>query len=221
MNRCPYCGQGIHFSGKKETFPSKESSSKGFEIKYDFCPLCKKLIIILYTGDYKFIDDDEGELITSDEIVLYPKSYTRVLSDTIPLIYRELYAEANSIVTTSPRASATLSRRLLQQIIRDEFHISKNTLHDEISEFVKLPQVPQNVKEVVDTIRQIGNWGAHPSRFANTNEIVEVEKGEADWLLDIIEDILDFYFVQSAKAKERQSNYNIKLQKINSKKQGK
>ena len=45
----------------------------------------------------------------------------------------------------------------------------------------------------------------------NTGEIVEVEPGEAEWLLDTLEGLLDFYFIQPALLKEKQEALNKKL----------
>jgi hypothetical protein len=40
---------------------------------------------------------------------------------------------------------------------------------------------------------------------------VDVEAGEADWLLDVLEELLDFYFVRPAASRRRREKLNEKL----------
>ena len=63
-------------------------------------------------------------------------------------------------------------------------------------------------------IRNIGNFGAHPVKDANTGEIVDVEPGEAEWLLDVLESLFDSAFVQPKRLEEREQKLNDKLQQI-------
>jgi hypothetical protein len=60
-------------------------------------------------------------------------------------------------------------------------------------------------------VRHIGNIAAHPIKSKNPGEIIEVEPGEAEWLLDILEGLFDFYFVQPAKLKRNKDSLNEKL----------
>ena len=57
----------------------------------------------------------------------------------------------------------------------------------------------------------IGNFAAHPIKSNSTGEIVEVEIGEAEWLLDVLELLFDFYFVQPAITKAKREALNQKL----------
>jgi hypothetical protein len=49
-------------------------------------------------------------------------------------------------------------------------------------------------------------------KTTNTGEIVEVEPQEAEWLLSLLEQLFDFYFVQPARAQARRDALNAKLQ---------
>jgi len=44
-----------------------------------------------------------------------------------------------------------------------------------------------------------------------TGEIVDVEDEEAEWTLDVLEGLFDFYFVEAARAQARRSKMNQKL----------
>lgn len=107
--------------------------------------------------------------------------------------YREEYEEAGRVLSLSPKASAALSRRILQHLIREEAHIKKANLSLEIDELIKTAGLPSQVNEAVDSIRVIGNFAAHPIKYEHTGEIVEVEPGEAEWTLDVLDMLFDFY----------------------------
>ncbi len=120
--------------------------------------------------------------------------------------------ESNSVLSVSPKASAALSRRLLQQILRDEYKINppKKDLSLEIDEFIKRTDIPSEIKQSVDAIRNIGNFAAHPLKYQSTGEIADVEVGEADWLLDVLEALFDVAFIQPAIAKSRKDNFDLR-----------
>ena len=48
-------------------------------------------------------------------------------------------------------------------------------------------------------------------KSTSTGEIVEVEFGEAEWILDVLETLFDFYFVQPAILKIKKDALNKKL----------
>lgn len=57
----------------------------------------------------------------------------------------------------------------------------------------------------------VGNFAAHPIKSTDTGQVVEVEPGEAGWLLDVLERAFDFYFVQPDKARRQREALNEKL----------
>jgi hypothetical protein len=65
---------------------------------------------------------------------LLPESSAKPLPDFIPQALREDYSQACRIRDLSPKASATLSRRVLQGMIRDFCGIARKRLVDEIRE---------------------------------------------------------------------------------------
>ena len=71
--------------------------------------------------------------------------------------------------------------------------------------------LPSYLSEAVDAIRSIGNFAAHPLKNTNTGKIIDVEPGEAEWLLEVLELVFDFYFVQPEKLKARKDALNQKL----------
>jgi len=60
-------------------------------------------------------------------------------------------------------------------------------------------------------VRLIGNFAAHPVKSQKSGEILDVEPGEAEWTLDVLEELFDFYFVQPAKLQAKRAALNAKL----------
>ena len=105
---------------------------------------------------------------------------------------REDYEEACLIQDRSPKASATLARRCLQGMIRDFWEIKgERTLYHEIDAIKD--KVPAAQWRAIDAVRQIGNIGAHMER--DVNLIVDVEPEEAGELLQLIELLIEKWYI--------------------------
>lgn len=129
---------------------------------------------------------------------------SRIFPDYIPVPLRQDYVEACRIKSLSPKASATLSRRCIQGIIRDFCGISKSTLNAEINglrDAVTAGTAPQGVTiesvEAIDHVRKIGNIGAHMEK--DINIIVDIDDGEAQLLIDLIEALFDEWYIEREK----------------------
>jgi hypothetical protein len=122
--------------------------------------------------------------------------------------YSTDFIEAAAVLPISAKASAAISRRLLQMILKDLGGATKRDLFDQIEEL--MPKLPGHLQDL-HAIRNIGNFAAHPSKNTNTGEIVGVEPGEAEWLLDILERMCDFYFVQPEVRRKQIVALNAKL----------
>jgi len=129
----------------------------------------------------------------------------------VPGKYAEDYKEACLVLADSAKASAALSRRCLQLLLRDEAKVKHQDLFKEIQELLDRGTLPSHIADSVDAVRNIGNFGAHPIKSQSTGEIVPVEPGEAEWNLDVLESLFDFYFVSPARTKARKDALNKKL----------
>jgi hypothetical protein len=146
------------------------------------------------------------------QTVIHPFSGpSRPLAAEVPEPYRRDFVEASRVLPASSKASAAISRRILQSILHDEFHLRARTLADEIDQFIQRPGMPSELAESVDAIRNVGNLAAHPIKNTNTGVVVEVEPGEAEWLLDVLETIFDYTFVQPERLRARKVKLNAKL----------
>ncbi len=88
---------------------------------------------------------------------------------------------------------------------------NSNDLAKAIEEVIDNRAVPSDISASLDAVRNIGNFSAHPNKSQNTGEIVDVEPIEAEWCLDTIEILFDYYFVKPANIKQRTVALNMKL----------
>src|SRR5690606_16807045 len=106
------------------------------------CPECDNLVVSLKVGKYRWVDDMGEVYEAQQEIIIYPQNTLRVTEALIPEEYRNAFNEANSVLPYSPKASAALGRRLLQQILRDKYEIERHDLSKQIDDFLTLPNLP-------------------------------------------------------------------------------
>ena len=102
----------------------------------------------------------------------------------------------------------------LQNLLREHANVKHSDLSKEIDQLLASKQLPSYLADSIDAIRNIGNFAAHPIKSANTGEIVQVEPGEAEWTLDVLEGLFDFYFVQPASIQKKRTALNLKLQSV-------
>lgn len=173
----------------------------GLHIYAITCPNaeCKKLTLKVLLTD-AVNDQGTGWVWAAKKIKqewqLLPESEAIVLPSYIPEPVRQDYYEACRIRDLSPKASATLARRCLQGMIRDFFNISKPRLKDEIDAIEE--KVDADVFAAIDAVRNVGNIGAHMER--DINLIIDVEPNEAQLLIELIEQLVeDWYVVRKGK----------------------
>ncbi len=127
----------------------------------------------------------DGSEILPKEVWIRPTGPDiKDFSEYVPEAIRQDYEEACLIRSLSPKASATLSRRCLQGMIRDFHGVKrKHNLKQEI-EAIK-DKVDLKVWEAIDGVRAIGNIGAHMEQ--DVNLIIDVEPEEAQKLIKLNE----------------------------------
>lgn len=153
-----------------------------------------------------------GESTSQRKVQFWPKQTRARLPPEVPAEYADDYNEACLVLADSPKASAALGRRCLQHLIRKKAGIKKNDLASEIQELLNTGALPAHIAENVDAIRQFGNFAAHPIEDQQTGAIVPVQPAEAEWTLDVLEQLFDFYFVQPAQDAQKRAALNAKLQ---------
>ena len=200
---CPYCSQNAtitdsNYSAELHFFnEGNRDKDLGIATTVVVCPnkKCKEYTIHaqLYKARYdRSIDLDMhlfGEPLL--ELMLKPQSNAKPFPSYIPAVIRNDYKEACLIEDLSPKASATLSRRCLQGIIRDFWGIAKNTLGEEIKALKG--KMESDTWDEIDAVRSIGNIGAHMEK--DINLIIDVEPKEASLLVGLIEILFRDWYI--------------------------
>ena len=199
--KCPNCATTVYINWKEVVFPATPLEDTydegGYAIQYGFCPECGKLVIQLQHGLELGYNRDYWIDRIDEENIIFPRyPMGRSLDKYIPSKYAQLYRESEEVNSISPRASATLSRYLLQMLLHEELHIKKKNLEEEIKELEGSSNIPTKLVAMLQVMRRVANFGAHPKKSTNSNEIVEVEAGESAVMLDLLEEVFDYIFVK-------------------------
>lgn len=154
---------------------------------------------------------DEVSIWSGNDMIFPPRDGRRPFDlSYVPAHISEDYTEACLVLPFSPKASAALSRRCLQTILREHGFTDKS-LQKEIQNAIDSKMLPSHITENIDSIRNVGNFASHPLEDIHTGEIQPVEKGEAEWNLDVLESLFDFYYIQPVKTQIRKAQINQKL----------
>lgn len=168
------------------------------------CPSCERALLNLV--QYK---QSHGKVA---EWSIYPRLASRPPAPAeVPKEISEDFNEAAQVLSISPKASAALSRRCLQGVLREQGYKQKD-LAPAIQAALDSKTLPSAHAENLDAIRNIGNFAAHPMKDKQTDAIMPVEPHEAEWNLEVLEGLFDHYYVQPAKAAARRAALDAKLE---------
>ena len=215
---CEYCGQNTtithpNCSNTWTNISTKNSKFNriGLLIAAITCPNqdCKELTLKVSLHNAEYSPRTGGFELEGDALKyfkLMPRSKAKPQPEYIPQEIRSNYQEACLILNDSPKASAAMSRRCLQGIVRDFWEIPSNkrgNLGAEIN-FIKDKLNPDDW-EAINAVRSVGDIGAHMEKDVNT--IIDVESEEADLLIQLIETFFQDWYV----AKHKRQNRNKRL----------
>lgn len=206
--KCPHCKVEIHPAFSEDWL--RQSSAVGIEdgmttqwsVKSMECPACHKALVNLVKHRRGY----NGVVISA-----YPKMSSRPAAPAeVPGELAEDFIEACKVLQDSPKASAALSRRCLQRLLKMQ-GFTQHDLAKAIDSALASKTIPGALARNLDAIRNIGNFAAHPTKDTNSGVIVEVEPEEADWNLDVLDGLFDFYYVQPAQDQAKIDALNAKL----------
>lgn len=203
---CPYCGMVMALD--RETYCTRVTSvtaqqgsyysnsdnktyyyDTAFLLHYYSCPNCSEVSVFV---------EGKGTKVNDVKTILRPKSFAKQFPTYIPEQIRSDYEEACAILMLSPKASATLSRRCLQGMIRDYWGINKDTIYKEITELKT--KIQPDLWQALDGLRQLGNIGAHMEK--DTNLIVDIDPDEAEKLVSLIELLMKEWYINREERKK-------------------
>jgi len=202
---CPFCNMVMSINSYTERthYPSFESPNSethltngltsyresSIAVTFHKCPNCSA-----YSINVKGI----GEKVKDVSAFIRPASSAKQYPEYIPQQIRTDYEEACAVLHLSPKSSATLARRCLQGMIRDFWGIRKNNLNDEITALED--KVPADLWTALNNLRQLGNIGAHMEK--DTNLIIDIDVGEADSLIQLIELLIKEWYIAREERKK-------------------
>jgi hypothetical protein len=211
---CPHCRHKVtitanRHSGARHDCPlAGAEGPQGLYSIFVTCPNpeCEKKTIVatLYPIEERKVDGVRRWVTCGAPIQtwhLVPDSTARLWPDFVPQAIREDYKEACGIRDLSPKASATLSRRALQGILRDFFKAKSKSgrLIEEIKEVQS--QMDKDLWEAIDGARSVGNIGAHMEK--DIDLIIDVDPNEAQIMIELVETVIDETYMRREERRRR------------------
>ena len=211
--RCPYCNRDTTIVAENFSLKFVKPAPVGvrgdllYELAFTVCPNpeCGEHVAGLSEYPVTWVPHAQEWSKTQEEPFhrwpLLPASRARPYPAFVPVAIRNDYAEACAIVALSPKASATLSRRALQGIMREFYGAKPGRLVDEIKQVETSGLVEPDIIEAIDAVRKVGNVGAHME--SDINVIVEIDEGEADSLISLVELLIDETYIRREERTKR------------------
>lgn len=214
--KCPHCTINFHDNWDRRYFergsglvssPYSEAGEYWY-YRSAHCPSCKDMVIEIARHHDS---NNRGENWRQ----VYPMGANRgPVPPEVPADIAKDYIEACNVLPISPKASAALSRRCLQNMLHAHGYRSKDLAKEIdllLNETDPTKALPHKLRQTVDGIRNFGNFSAHPIDDKTTLQVIEVEPHEAEWCLQIIEDMFEHFYVGPAQAQAMKAALDAKL----------
>jgi hypothetical protein len=211
--KCPHCSTDFHEDWHTHSFVWRSRAEIRTELgawqhRETACSKCKDVVIEIARFDGRGFAIEDWRMV-------YPVGANRGPVPTeVPHDIASDYVEACNVLPISPKASAALSRRCLQNMLHEEGYRGHD-LNAEIGLLLKEPDptraIPRRLRDTIDAIRNFGNFSAHPIDDKTALQIIDVEPHEAEWCLEILEESFEHFYVGPAIAKARKADLDAKL----------
>lgn len=210
---CPHCKRlttidkhNIHLSNNfLPELNSEEHVGINVQTKNIICPNHQCKNITIYVSVYKAKEqylNHYARIINEHFIfgkMFFPDKDVKQYPDYIPEPIRKDYEEACQISSLSPKASATLARRCIQGILRDFWKVKPDNLIKEIEQIKD--KVDTQTYEAIDSVRRIGNIGAHMEK--DINVIIDVDENEAEVLISLLDILFQNWYIEKHNKEEQ------------------
>ena len=176
---CPHCGVSVQFvelpqlawiGNQRVPSTTQLAASMGTDLpnhnnlffQAAGCPNCGRTVVAM-------LRTQNGQITR----YVWPEGVSRrPIPTSLPPHIAEDYREAVLVLPYSPKASAALSRRCLQHLLREQ-GFAQHDLVKQIS--AAEPTLPQFLRDDLDVVRVIGNFAAHPMKSETTGAILGVD----------------------------------------------
>lgn len=193
--QCPHCLH--HFYSQPRQFELGECGEDHWALTLEACPNCNDSMIFLYR---------RRPVGVATATMVYPKGSGRSpLPAVVPWQYAADYQEAARLLPDSAKASAAVSRHCLRRLFHETIGMCSTDFGRELELLVASRQLPRYLADALDAVRHFANFAAYPEKSTAPGTISDVQPGEAEWLLDTLDALFNFYFVQSAETERRRA----------------
>lgn len=200
---CPHCGNEttheiIHKVETSEKAFSTSDSDNFFEFDVTYyLTKCKTCFQISLFGDSE-IDEIQGKLCEAG--ICYPRqSY---FGDEVPETIKQTYNEARRIKNILPTAFAVLIRRGLEFLCIDK-KAKGQTLYKQLEDLGQTGIIPRTLVEMGDTLRFLGNKGAHATNY-------KIGITEVQAMNDFFIAMLEYVYIAPAKLNRLRETIKLK-----------
>jgi hypothetical protein len=195
--QCPHCHSEIE--GKQHTFALGEDPDGAWQVSSTRCKVCERLIV---------------ELCAKDGCA-YPvrplgSGRSRLAGD-VPAEFEGDYHTACEILSISPESSAAISRRLLRRFFVAQFGTENAELSELIAAATDSAEMQPYLREALRTLVALAKLEPQSQKSLRPHTLIPVEPGEAEWTLDVLQNLLEAHYVQPARLQRLQSALEEKV----------
>jgi hypothetical protein len=158
-------------------------------------PQCEQTVVRMREVQYRVVNGQPTNSPT--EWIARPRGGIRPVDELVPDPLRTDYLEAAAILDLSPRMSAALSRRILSELLVRYAHRDEDNLTAKIEHFTEDPSHPPRLRENLQHLPKAGN-----------EEPEQVDRAEAEWMLDLLDRLFDYFIVDPARDEQMRASVN-------------
>jgi len=200
---CPHCGneapQQLRFTHRcYEEEWTDDGERFGLPTVYFVasCQTCDGFLVYADCGDIsEVIDFSKAGLV-------FPQTN---LAGSVPKVVARIYEEAFRIKRVAPNAFATQIRRALEAIAEDR-GAKAGTLVQRLRDLATRGEMPPTLAELSDTLRTLGNIGAHASEQ-------EVQPWQVHSIDDFFRAVVEYIYVAPSKLVDFKKSLNAAASK--------
>ncbi len=140
------------------------------------------------------------------EVLVQPTHWTPPVAVEVPAQHREAFQEAARVLAVSPKASAALSRRLLEMLLGEQGYMAQSLIR-RINDFLAGDRgISPELHLLIDRVRLIGNNAAHAGP---PGEIRDVAPEEAQAVLEVLVLVFDHFYARPARIADRAARLGL------------
>jgi hypothetical protein len=203
---CPRCSTQVWFRPVGEPCVSepvtKPVGRAAWRITAWECTACKQPVVLLAEGVHLAAHrpGTTGQAFEAARVrMIEPRaSERRAPPPIVPSEWRRDYREAAAIEHQSPRAAATLLRRIMNGMLREK------GLTGGLDDMIEAARtaLPDFIYAALDGARRHGAWNAHP-KYDHIGELVDVKPLELDASFAAVEEMFESWYIGPERRRER------------------